>query len=239
MAALFCFTIWMLVSSSQSISSKLDFDETGESSSSVMTNASQPNDEDVEVKHTIVVSTKLKNNNRRGLHSSSDGDLGALTYNIGRTANKQEDSSEVPILYGLQSVETTQLRTPDSRFKNRVYPDSVFINRNIRDDYDHYPNSATNPMAWKPSNFFNNINWRNPDSENQVYNPRPNPGTVKFHRKITDDGMKEFYCRKCQEFSRGLNPVQSPKGCVQGRNAWIYETTTPKMKIDGKLAKLN
>ncbi|XP_047984589.1 uncharacterized protein LOC125225092 isoform X2 [Leguminivora glycinivorella] len=197
---------------------------------------SQANDEDVEVKHTIVVSTKLKNNNRRGLHSSSDGESGALTYNIGRTGNKQEDSSEVPIVLGLKSVETTQLRTPDSRFKNRVYPDSVFINRNIRDDIDHYPNSATNPMVWKPSNFFNNINWRNPDSENQIYNPR---GTVKFHRKITDDGMKEFYCRKCQEFSRGVNPGQSSRGCFQGRNAWIYETTTPKIKIDGKLAKLN
>ena len=47
------------------ISTKVDF---GEEESSVVKNTSKE-DEDVEVKHTIVVSTKLKNNNRRGLHT--------------------------------------------------------------------------------------------------------------------------------------------------------------------------
>lgn len=46
---------------SREVSTKLDF---GEESSPVITNSSKE-DDDVEVKHTIVVSTKLKNNNRR------------------------------------------------------------------------------------------------------------------------------------------------------------------------------
>lgn len=165
-------------------------------------------------------------------------DAGTLTYDIAHVANK-DDSDEVPIVYGLKSVDTTQIRTPDTRFKQRVYPDAVFINRNIRDQDDHYPNAGTNPMQWKPSSFFNNINWWNQDNGNQVYRARSdvpdNRGTVKFHRKITDDGMKEFYCRKCREFSG-----QGAKGCgLERRNAWAYETTTPKVKLDGKLAKLN
>lgn len=40
-----------------------------------ITNSSKSEDEDVEVKHTIVVSTKLKNSNRRGLHASNDGEI--------------------------------------------------------------------------------------------------------------------------------------------------------------------
>lgn len=46
---------------SQEVSTKLDF---GEESSPVITNSSRE-DDDVEVKHTIVVSTKFKNTNRR------------------------------------------------------------------------------------------------------------------------------------------------------------------------------
>lgn len=44
----------------------MDFEEDEESAT--VSNSTKVNDEDVEVKHTIVVSTKLKNNNRRGLH---------------------------------------------------------------------------------------------------------------------------------------------------------------------------
>lgn len=55
------------------ISSKMDFGE--DSESVVSTNSSNSSgDDDVEVKHTIVVSTKLKNNNnRKGIHASNDG----------------------------------------------------------------------------------------------------------------------------------------------------------------------
>lgn len=50
-----------------------------------LTNSTKIEDEDVEVQHTIVLSTKLKNNNnRRGLHSSNDGkhQLNSIEKNI-------------------------------------------------------------------------------------------------------------------------------------------------------------
>lgn len=59
----------------QQISSKVDFGE--EESTAILKNPQ--NEEDVEVQHTIVVSTKLKNNNRRGLHS--DGNI-ALFFKV-------------------------------------------------------------------------------------------------------------------------------------------------------------
>lgn len=46
-----------------------------EENTSVVTNETNVEDEDVEVKHTIVVSTKLKNNNRRGVHGRGEGEL--------------------------------------------------------------------------------------------------------------------------------------------------------------------
>lgn len=46
----------------------MDFgEEEEEAPTVVVTNSSHLGDDDVEVKHTIVVSTKLKNNNRRGI----------------------------------------------------------------------------------------------------------------------------------------------------------------------------
>lgn len=54
------------------VSTKMDFgqEEEEEAPTVVVSNSSYPGDEDVEVKHTIVVSTKLKNNNRRGITSN-------------------------------------------------------------------------------------------------------------------------------------------------------------------------
>lgn len=134
---------------------------------------------------------------------------------------------------------------PDSRHKAKIYPDAVFVSRNIRDDYDNvYPNVAANPMQWKPSNLYNNINWWSHDSGRETHTPRrPNNynNAGKLHRKLSDDGAREFYCRKCTEYSN----AQGIRGCsstfVQQRSAnpVHYETTTTKMKIDGKLAKLN
>lgn len=53
----------------------MDFSEEEEAPTVVVTNSSHLGDEDVEVKHTIVVSTKLKNNNRRGITSNNNGKL--------------------------------------------------------------------------------------------------------------------------------------------------------------------
>lgn len=56
---------------SHGVSTKMDFGEEEEAPTVVVTNSSQLGDDDVEVKHTIVVSTKLKNNNRRGVTSNN------------------------------------------------------------------------------------------------------------------------------------------------------------------------
>lgn len=154
-----------------------------------------------------------------------------LSYNVGQS--DKEDSGEVPVVAGYKSVETTQIRTPDSRHKAQIYPDAVFVNRNIRDEYDVYPNVALTPSQWKPSNFYNNINWWQQQESVGRRNYRP-VNTNKLNRKITDDAMKDFYCKKCREMSFG----QNGRGCIQQRSAWV-ETTTAKMKLDGKLAKLN
>lgn len=62
--------ITQLVSSD--ISTKLDFGNEEDALTATAMNSTQ--DDDVEVKHTIVVSTKLKNsNNRRGLHGGGNG----------------------------------------------------------------------------------------------------------------------------------------------------------------------
>ncbi|KAM3967603.1 uncharacterized protein ACR2FA_011156 [Aphomia sociella] len=231
--------IGVIFNSSNAVSSKMDFGD-DQDSTTVVSNSSKVGDEDVEVKHTIVVSTKLKNNNRRGLHGSSDDNTGTLTYNIGHNsrANKEEDSGEVPVVPGYKAIQTTQIKTPDSRHKVQIYPDSVFINRNIRDEYDVIPNLATNPMQWKPSTHFNNINWWNPSDRQPNFArrfDRPIENTNNFHRKITNDGIREFYCKKCMEMSSG-----QVKACIQQRSKpWYFETTTNKVKLDGKLAKLN
>ncbi|XP_050554980.1 uncharacterized protein LOC118274110 isoform X2 [Spodoptera frugiperda] len=197
------FTGW-----SDAVSTKMDF---GGDEVASLTNSTKIEDEDVEVQHTIVLSTKLKNNNnRRGLHSSNDDNSGTLTYNIGKKEAK-EDSGEVPVLNGYKSVETTQIRTPDTRTRGSFYPDSAFINRNV------------------PINTEYNTGWRVSKPAYQT------PG--KFHRRISDDGMKEFYCKRCRELS-GQGYIGCPPNAQQ-RNHWVYETTTPKMKLDGKLAKLN
>ncbi|RVE54485.1 hypothetical protein evm_000970 [Chilo suppressalis] len=225
--------IFAVLDLGQCVSSKMDF---GEESTSIVSNTTGVEDEDVEVKHTIIVSTKLRGTDRRGLHSHGGGEDGTLSYQIGN--RKKEDSGEVPVVKGFKSVDTTEIRTPDTRLKGNIYPDSVFVSRNIRDDYDYYPNLALNPMQWKPSNFFNNINWWQQDGlqpfERRNYRPNNNQG--KLNRKITDDAMKDFYCKKCRELSIG----QNGRGCIQARsNPWAYETTTQKIKLDGKLAKLN
>ncbi|XP_053615118.1 uncharacterized protein LOC128677956 [Plodia interpunctella] len=236
-----CLLFCAILDPSYGVYSKMDF---GNDEEVTVTNSTKVEDEDVEVKHTIVVSTKLKNNNnnnRRGLHAPTDGD-GVLTYSVGTP--KDKDSGEVPIVGGYKSVESTRIRTPDSRFKTRTYsrPDSVLVNRNIRDELDIVPNLATNPMQWKPSTYFNNINWWTPDVRPQNNfvrrNDRPLVDNRRLNKKISNDGMKEFYCRRCRELSIGAID-QPPKDCVQQRsNPWNYETT-PKMKLDGKLAKLN
>lgn len=136
----------------------------------------------------------------------------------------------MPVIKGYRALETTQIRTPDSRFKPTtfVYPEIIFQNRNARDEFDLYPNFVANSQ-WKPSSFFNNINsWSQADNY-----ARARPDYQKFHRRVSDDGVREFYCRKCRELS-------GPRGCVESRtHSWMYESTTPKIKIDGKIAKLN
>lgn len=173
-----------------------------------------------------------------------------MSYNIGRKQNpNKDDSGEVPVILGYKAIETTQIKTPDTRFKPPIeiprtpvytYPDSVFISRNIRDDYDVYPNQAANPTQWKPSSFFNNINYWNQDlgDSNLVRIDRPYQNPGKLHRRITDDGVKEFYCRKCREMSGNKGCGQFTQNSSPRARAWI-ETTTAKIKIDGKLAKLN
>ncbi|KAJ8736556.1 hypothetical protein PYW08_007212 [Mythimna loreyi] len=238
----FCLSACAIAGWSDAVSTKMDFG--GDDVITTATNSTKVEDEDVEVQHTIVLSTKLKNNNRRGLHNSNDGSPGILSYNIGNKEAK-EDSGEVPVVNGYKSVETTQIRTPDTRSRGQFYPDSAFINRNIRDELDVYPNYVTNPSQWKPSSFYNNINWMSQDVPLTEYNTgwkvsRPayqTPG--KFHRRITDDGAKEFYCKKCRELNGMRACPQDLKTPLQRRNSWIYETTTPKLKLDGKLAKLN
>lgn len=171
------------------------------------------------------------------------GDTGTLTYSIGDgTKAAKEDSGEVPVYKSYQSVETTRIRTPDSRYKTKIYPDAIFVSRNIRDENDVYPFVATNPMQWKPVNFYNNINHANPDGSSSI-DARKRQNNIKFHRKITDEGAREFYCQKCLELSN----AQNFRGCtgtyrnsgVQQRsaNTLIRQTTTPR--IDGKLMKLN
>lgn len=149
----------------------------------------------------------------------------------GRTEKKKADSGEVPVYRGFKAVETTQIRTPDTRIKNKPYPDSVFINRNLGDELDIYPNVLN---SWKPSSFYNNVNWWSPDDRMVTYNinkPERSPGynQGKLHRKISEDAVKEFYCCKCRELIRETR--------VHRSNPIEYETTT-KVKIDGKLAKL-
>lgn len=166
-----------------------------------------------------------------------------MTYSIGRKEKPKEDSGEVPVYQGFKAVETTKIWTPDTRNKPKppdtfaqTFPD-VFINRNIRDHDDVFPSIEINPH-WQPSNFYNNINnWGQapPRESNFVKLDRPNQ--AKLHRKITEDGMKEFYCRKCRELSCHVSkdlyiPLPQPR-------SWVSRTTTPKIKIDGKLAKLN
>ncbi|XP_026496567.1 uncharacterized protein LOC113401061 [Vanessa tameamea] len=224
-----CLVILGVTRVTQQISSKVDF---AEEESTV--EKTYDTDEDLEVKHTIVVSTKLKNNNRRGLHT--DGDAGVLTYKFGNKNANDEDSGEVPIVKAFKSVETTQIRTPDSRVKpvTYTYPELVLRNRNSRDEFDLYPNLATNPMQWKPSSFFNNVNWWNQDNAHfDSHARRSRPDYQKFNRRVNDDGVREFYCKKCREMN-GL------RGCIQPKtNSLFLESTTPKIKIDGKLAKLN
>ncbi|XP_049874250.1 uncharacterized protein LOC126372492 [Pectinophora gossypiella] len=238
MRVFLCVLLCALIELSKGVSTKVDFEEDPTSVISD-TSTSKTDDEDVEVKHTIVVSTKLKNNNRRGITSNGNAD-GTLTYNIGQPNQNKDDSGEVPVIKSYKSVETTQIRTPDTRTKNKIYPDSIFVSRDIRDDADTYPNVIAYPMNWKPANFYHNINNWNPDNGRDPYSMtrrRPNP-PGKIHRKMSDGEVREFYCKKCVELSSG----QGFKGCgVQQRsvNSWPYETTTPKLKLDGKLAKLN
>ncbi|CAG9796797.1 unnamed protein product [Diatraea saccharalis] len=231
-AVVFCIAVLAILDSGQCVSSKIDFEE---EETSIVANATKVEDEDLEVKHTIVVSTKLRNNNRRGLHNRGDGEGGTLTYRVGN--RNGDDSSEVPIVKGYKALDTTEIRTPDSRHKAQIYPESVLVSRNIRDEYDYYPNVALNPTQWKPSNFYNNINWWQQDNREtfERRNFRPN-NQGKLNRKITDDAIKDFYCKKCRELIIG----QRGKGCIQERsNPWVHESTTAKIKLDGKLAKLN
>ncbi|OWR44301.1 hypothetical protein KGM_201440 [Danaus plexippus plexippus] len=208
------------IGASYGVTSKLDF---GEEEASVVMNSSKE-DDDVEVKHTIVVSTKLRNNNRKGIHNNDDSS--SFLHSLGTSSSRKDDSGEVPVVAAYKSVETTKIRTPDTRFKTTVYPDFVPIRRNSRDEYDRYPNLDLN--QFKPSSFYNNINWWNQDSN--IHRHRPD--YTKTNRGYGDDGVREFYCRKCRE-------LNGPRGCIPRGNSWIVESTTPRIKIDGKIAKLN
>lgn len=66
------FILAALIGWSDGVSTKMDF---GEEEVLSTVNNSTKGDDDVEVQHTIVLSTKLKNNNRRGLQSSNDGKI--------------------------------------------------------------------------------------------------------------------------------------------------------------------
>lgn len=170
---------------------------------------------------------------------------GILTYNIGLgRPSRRQDSGEVPVMSGYKAVDSTQIRTPDSRYKHRnnMYPDAMFVNRNVRDELDIFPNIATNPAQWKPSNFFNNINWwSDTDRANYKLARRGDDSLFRpSNRKISNEGMKEYYCKRCRELSQGQGP-----GCIQRRadpkTVWNLQTssTTPRIKIDGKIAKIN
>lgn len=148
----------------------------------------------------------------------------------------------MPVYKSYQSVETTRIQTPDSRYKPKVYPDAIFVSRNIRDENDVYPFVATNPMQWKPVNLYSNIHYANPDGRDTIDARKRQNNNVKFHRKITDDGAREFYCQKCLELSnaqnfRGCAGGYRNSGVRQRSNTLVRQTTTPK--IDGKLVKLN
>ncbi|XP_041975428.1 uncharacterized protein LOC121730456 [Aricia agestis] len=212
-----CFLVLALTSSARGISSKVDFDEEEPAA-----DLSKDN-EDVEVKHTIVVSTKLKNNNYRGL---VNGETGALTYNIGERNPKKtpkDDSGEVPVIKAFKSADTTAIRTPDTRHKTPVYTNYVPTSRHFRDEIDLYPNPLN---QWKPTPLYKNVNYWNTDRD---YIPLNRPD-YEVHRRISEDTARDFYCKKCRE----MNGFR-----CQPRNSWITESTTPKIKLDGKIAKLN
>ncbi|XP_013149428.1 PREDICTED: uncharacterized protein LOC106111818 isoform X2 [Papilio polytes] len=213
---------------SQAINTKMDFDEEQDH---VVTDSSKDN-EDVEVQHTIVVSTKLKNNNRR-LQNSRDENI-----NSARPSNlKREDSGEVPVIKGYKAIETTQIFTPDTRVK---LPANNFNTRhNPLDENDIYSNLGLNPVHFKPSNYYN-MNWNQDNARtSNTFMPRNdrrgylNQRTI--NRGTSDDVVRDFYCKKCNELSRR----QGFRGCEQLRSNPWYENTTPKLKINGKLAKLN
>lgn len=146
---------------------------------------------------------------------------------------KNEDTSEVPIMKAYKSVETTQIRTPDSRRKASAFSNHIPLSRNSRDDADVYPNLAPTPMQWKPSSFYNNINWAYPENnEFSSFNQRFRPNFQQGYRRMPDDNLKEFYCGKCIE----LNGIS--RSFTQQRSPWLHDDI-PKIKVDGKLAKLN
>ncbi|XP_068626428.1 uncharacterized protein [Battus philenor] len=218
----------------EAVSTKVDLNEE-QISTSEDTYSSKEN-EDVEVKHTIVVSTKLKNNNRRASQNSRDDSGHPITL-------KREDSGEVPVIKGYKAVETTKILTPDTRRKLPVNSANSFPRRNTPDEYDIYPNIGFNPTQFKPSSFYNNINrWNQENARNFDNFIRRNDrsGYVNaqssgFLRGFSDDSAKDFYCKKCRELNGGYM-----RGCeLPGRNNLRrHETTTPKIKIDGKLVKL-
>lgn len=151
-------------------------------------------------------------------------------------ANKNrnsEDSSEVPIVKAYKSVETTQIRTPDSTRKASAFSNHIPLSRNSRDDPDIYPNLAFSPMQWKPSSFYNNINWANSENNGfSSFNQRFRPNFQQGYRRMSDDNLKEFYCGKCIELN-GIN-----RGFAQQKSPWLHEDM-PKIKVDGKLAQFN
>ncbi|XP_004932385.1 uncharacterized protein LOC101741688 [Bombyx mori] len=227
-----CLAVCVFSGTSHGVSTKLNF--SGEETSAV-TNSSKAEDEDVEVKHTIIVSTKLRNNNRRGIHGFDD-DRGVIkTLSYDNNNKRKDDSGEVPIIAGYKAVETTQIRAPDTRYKNTEYPESTLVNRNIRDQYDLYPSVAMNPSQWRPSSIYSNINWNQGVPYNIGRNADRAAYENKLHRRIAENSVKDFYCKKCMELSNGLGLG----GCAQQINNWKQETTTTKIKLDGKLAKLN
>lgn len=159
---------------------------------------------------------------------------------------KREESGEVPVVNGYKALDTTPIHTPDTRLKTPINRVITPTRHNAPDEYDVYPNFVSNPGQFKPSNYYNNINWWSQDSldtsrqfnnynrrnDGSIY-PNTRPG---FHRSLTDDGVRDFYCKKCREMSGG----QGLRGCIQQRsNSHHNQNTTPRIKIDGKLAKLN
>ncbi|CAK1544499.1 unnamed protein product [Leptosia nina] len=192
-----------------SVSTKIDFVEEEKPQG-----ASSKEDEDLEVKHTIVFSTKLRNNNR-GLHATGDSDALVLSR---PNKNAKTDSGEVPIVKAYKSIDTTVIRSPDTRYKHRTTQRPIF---QIADSNDFYPNTAFG--SWKPSGFYNNVHYWGQDGFRSL-------SSSDINRRV-NDGTREFYCRKCRELSDG------PVSCGQKRS-W-FQSTTQRIKIDGKLAKLN